>query len=69
MAKRDPYLKALDGILHDAGPAPPTTLTRTEIESRIEVLSMQLRGALSNPDRLDILEARRTLRKQLAALA
>lgn len=48
---------------------PPTTRSRFEIESEIAIITKALIGPLPSVVRLDYVEARAALRKQLAALA
>lgn len=64
----DPYYAALKKIMTDDTPARPTERTRAEIEVEIAAISEQLKGPLHNVERLDLFEARRDLRKQLAAI-
>lgn len=64
----DAYLKALQVIKRDDRATPATTLTRTEIEAQIAEVSAALKGPMSNLDRLDAIEAREMLRKQLRGL-
>jgi len=52
-----------------AVPAPATTRTRVEIEADILKISEELKGPMPNVCRLDLVEARSVLRKQLATLA
>jgi len=61
----DAYTKALKKILTNDDPARPTARPLAEIEVDIAEISQRLKGPLSNPDRLDLVEARRELRKQL----
>jgi hypothetical protein len=64
----DAYNRALKEILTDNSPAKPTTRTREEISADILAISHRLKGPLSNPERLWLIEDRNNLRKQLAAL-
>lgn len=64
----DLYTKELKKILSDTTAARPAELTRPEIEAAIVDISSQLRGHLSNMDRLWLVADRLSLRKQLAAL-
>lgn len=64
----DAYTKALKKIMTSDAPARPTTKTSTELETEIAAVSEQLRGHLPNVIRLDLVEVKRELRKQLAAV-
>ena len=61
----DLYIKTLRGIMIDKN-VPVCSLTRTEIESGIALISDQLKGPLSNAERLWLVEERQGLRKALA---
>lgn len=64
----DIYLKTLKKILaNNAAPTPPTK-SRPQIEADLAEISGLLRGPLNNVERLDLIEARTELRKQLAIL-
>jgi hypothetical protein len=69
MARRNPYLRELEKIIRDPSPAMPTRRTAAEIESDIQKISDELKGALSNYERLCLIEDRQRLRKQLAAIS
>lgn len=58
-----PYLKELRKVMTAAGPARPCTMTDAEIETAIADISAQLKGPLSNLERLCLLEERIELRK------
>lgn len=64
----DAYTKALKEILSDPSPAQPTSRTRAQIEADILSVSNQLKGPLSNAERLCFVQDRRELRKQLDAV-
>jgi hypothetical protein len=64
----DAYNKALKEILTDDSPARPTEKTREEIETEIAAVSKRLQGPLNNVERLWLVEDKRELRKQLAAV-
>lgn len=63
------YMKALKTILTDETPAQPTTRTRAEIERDIAEITAELKGPMSNVERLCLVEDRQHLHKQLAAAA
>lgn len=65
---KDAYLKALMEISADKSPPPATSMTKAEIEAAIVMVSSALKGPMPNVDRLDAVEYRAALRKQLAAL-
>jgi hypothetical protein len=67
MPKR--YVDHLQDIMSDATPAPATAKTRVQLQTEIEAISGALRGPLINADRLDLVEQRHLLRKQLSALS
>ena len=69
MRRRDPYLRELQNIVRDPSPAAPTTRSAAEIEADILKITEELRGPLRNVERLDLIEARQNLRKQLAAVS
>jgi len=58
-------MKELKRIMLDETPATPTGRPREEIEAEISEITKLLAGPLSNFERLDLVEARRALRKQL----
>lgn len=64
----DAFNRELRRIMDNDAPAKPTTLSRAVIEATIAEISESLKGPLSNVDRLDLVESRRELRKQLAAM-
>ena len=64
----DPYHKALAKVMQDESPAESTTMTREEIEADIAAISKLLIGPMANGERLDLVETRRALRKQRAAM-
>lgn len=66
---RNRYTEELRKVMQDRSPAPDTTRTREEIEEAIAAITHTLRGPMHNMLRLDLVEERRTLQKQLAALA
>lgn len=63
----DAYTKELRRIMSDDTPPKPTKMSCTQIEADIASITNQLKGPLSNPERLWLVETRRELRKQLAA--
>jgi hypothetical protein len=65
----DVYTKELRKILTDKAPAPATTMTVAQIQEAISTISNQLRGPLPNVERLNLVEDRARLRKQLAAIS
>lgn len=65
-SKNDPYMNAMRKALSDTTPV-PATMSREEIEKQIGLISERLRGSLNNVERLDLVEARQGLRKQLAS--
>jgi len=69
MARRDRYTDTLHKILSNDAAPPPTEKTRIQIMAEIEAISGSLRGPLMNADRLDLVEQRHLLRRQLAALS
>lgn len=69
MAKRKRYVDHLHEIMSDDTPVSPATRPATEIQDDIAAISETLRGSLSNADRMDLIEARHHLRKQLSALS
>lgn len=64
----DAYTKALKKIMEDKSPPPPTTLSKEQIEAGIADISERLRGPQHNAERLWLVEDKRRLQKQLAAL-
>ena len=64
----DAFNKELRKIFDNAAPAKPTTKTRAEIEEDLADISAALKGPLDNAERLNLVEARRELRKQLEDL-
>ena len=64
----DAYTKTLKKIMTDNSPAPSTARTRAEIETEISEISSALTKPMHNILRLDLVEARRHLRKQLEVL-
>lgn len=61
------YTKALHEIMTDET-VRPCSLTRSEIETAIAEISSQLKGPLSNTERLLLVADRHELRKALAAI-
>lgn len=68
MARKNIYINALEKIMRDDTPAPPTTRTRAEVERDIAEISEMLKGPMTNDERLCLVADRQHLRKQLAAL-
>lgn len=68
MGKRKRYVDHLHEILSDDAPAPASTRSRAEIQADIDAISEMLRGPLHNAERLNLVEDRHHLRKQLSAM-
>lgn len=62
----DAYLKALQKVMRNDNLARPTSRSRADIEGDIAKISAMLREPMSNVFRLDLIEERAELRKQLA---
>ena len=61
------YLNTLKKIMNNDAPARPTSRSKEEIEAAILAISAELKGPLSNTERLLLVEDRVELRKQLQA--
>lgn len=69
MKRKNAYLNGLQEVMTDDAPAKPTSTTLAELEISLEIISKRLRGPLSNPERLWLVEDRRDIQKQISALA
>ncbi len=67
MARKNVYLNELQKIMSDGTAAAPTTASREEIASAINSITRELCGPLTNFERLNLVEDRQRLRKQLTA--
>jgi hypothetical protein len=65
---KNPYLDELGRIMSAPAQTATSTLSLAEIEAAIADISEQLKAPLHNVERLDLVEARRALRHQLATL-
>lgn len=68
MKRKNAYLNALQEVMTNDAPARPTNATLAELEISEGIISKRLLGPVSNPERLWLIEDRREIRKQIAAL-
>lgn len=68
MRRKNAYLNALQEVMSNDAPATHTEATVDELKLSLQIISKRLLGPLHNVERIWLVEDKREIQKQIAAL-